>query len=131
MKTERVTLLTSPEFKAFLGAEAQREGVSVGELVRRRCEGRPSADETALAALTTELRAAVRDAKKSLGGALDEAHAILGTLQAGRSTRVTTHLSTGHTTHITTRLIAAEHEGKRAPVQRVRRCPICARPSSR
>ena len=106
MKTERVTLLTSPEFKAFLGAEAQREGVSVGELVRRRCEGRPSADETALAALTTELRAAVREAKKSLGGALDEAHAILGTLQAGR----TMHLSTDHTTHHTTRLIAAEPE---------------------
>ena len=106
MKTERVTLLTSPEFKAFLGAEAQREGVSVGELVRRRCEGRPSADEAALAALTAELRAAVREAKKSLGGALDEAHAILGTLQAGR----TTHLSTGHTAHHTTRLIAAEPE---------------------
>ena len=106
MKTERVTLLTSPEFKAFLGAEAKREGVSVGELVRRRCEGRPSADEAALVALTAELRVAVRDAKKSLGGALDEAHAILGTLQAGRSTRVNTHLTTDHTT----RLIAAEPE---------------------
>ena len=102
MKTERVTLLTSPEFKAFLGAEAQREGLSVGELVRRRCEGRPSADEAALAALTAELRAAVREAKKSLGGALGEANSILGTLQAGR----TAHLTTDHTT----RLIAAEPE---------------------
>jgi len=34
MKTERVTLLTSPEFKAFLRAEARREGVSVARLVR-------------------------------------------------------------------------------------------------
>jgi hypothetical protein len=36
MKTERVTLLTSPDFKAFLSAEARREGVSVAELVRTR-----------------------------------------------------------------------------------------------
>ena len=34
MKTERVTLLTSPDFKAFLNAEARLEGVSVAELVR-------------------------------------------------------------------------------------------------
>lgn len=38
MKTERVTLLVSPEFKRFLQEEAEREGVSLGELVRRRCE---------------------------------------------------------------------------------------------
>ena len=85
MKTERVTLLTSPEFKAFLGAEALREGVSVGELVRRRCEGRPSADEAALTGLTAELRTAVREAKKSLTSALEEAHSILGALQQGRA----------------------------------------------
>ena len=88
MKTERVTLLTSPEFKAFLGAEAQREGVSVGELVRRRCEGRPSADEAVLAGLTAELRAAVRETKKSVTGALAEAQAILSTLRDGHSTPV-------------------------------------------
>ena len=39
MKTERVTLLTSPEFKSFLTKEARSEGISVAELVRSRCEG--------------------------------------------------------------------------------------------
>ena len=49
MKTERVTLLTTPQFKAFLGVEAAREGVSVAELVRSRCERRPDAEEALLA----------------------------------------------------------------------------------
>jgi hypothetical protein len=35
MKTERVTLLTSPEFKAFLNAEARRERISVGRVTKR------------------------------------------------------------------------------------------------
>ena len=54
MKTERVTLLTTKEFKSFLRAEAQREGVSVGELVRVRCEQKQSPDEVVLAKLTAE-----------------------------------------------------------------------------
>jgi len=41
MKTARVTLLTSPDFKKFLNVEAQREGVSVAELIGSRCEQRP------------------------------------------------------------------------------------------
>ncbi len=85
MKTERVTLLTSPDFKAFLGAEAQREGISVAELVRTRCERRPTEEEAVLAALTAELQKAVADAKKSLRSGLDEAQAVLGELRASRS----------------------------------------------
>ncbi len=85
MKTERVTLLTSPDFKAFLGAEAQREGVSVAELVRTRCERRPTEEEAVLAALTAELQKAVADAKKSLRSGLNEAQAVLGELRAGRA----------------------------------------------
>ncbi len=88
MKTERVTLLTSPEFKTFLASEARREKVSVAELVRSRCEGRPSEDEAVLIALTTELRAAVSQAKQSLREGLAEADAVLAGLrskQAGAS----------------------------------------------
>jgi hypothetical protein len=81
MKTERVTLLTSPDFKAFLGAEAQREGVSVAELVRSRCERRPSEEEALLAGLTRELNKAVAEAKKSLKSGLDEAQAVLAELR--------------------------------------------------
>jgi hypothetical protein len=82
MKTERVTLLTSPEFKSFLAAEARREKVSVAELVRSRCEGRPSEDEAVLMALTAELRAAVSQAKHSLREGLAEADAVLAGLRA-------------------------------------------------
>jgi hypothetical protein len=85
MKTERVTLLTSPEFKAFLAAEARREKVSVAELVRSRCEGRPSEDEAVLIALTAELRTAVSQAKQSLREGLAEADTVLAGLRAART----------------------------------------------
>ena len=84
MNSQRVTFLATPEFKAFLVEEAKREGVSVGELVRRRCEQRPSDDEAALAALTIELRGAVGEAKKALKDGLDETHAVLRELAAAR-----------------------------------------------
>ena len=84
MKTERVTLLISPDFKAFLSAEALREGVSVAELVRSRCERRPSEEEVVLAALTCELNKAVREAKSALKGGLDEAQAVHAELRTKR-----------------------------------------------
>ena len=84
MKTSRLTLLTTPEFKAFLGVEAARGGVSVAELVRTRCEQRPTADEEALAALTQELRAAVQDAQASLSAGLAEAAFVLTELRDRR-----------------------------------------------
>ena len=85
VKTERVTLLTSPDFKAFLSVEAKREGVSVAELVRTRCERRPTEEEAILAALTGELNKAIGEAKKALKGGLDEAQAVLAELRAKRS----------------------------------------------
>jgi hypothetical protein len=84
MKTERVTLLTTKEFKSFLRAEAQREGVSVAELVRVRCEHKPHPDEVMLGRLTAELRKALRTAKSSLKEGLSEAQSILAELRAGR-----------------------------------------------
>jgi hypothetical protein len=85
MKTERVTLLTSPDFKAFLNAEARREGVSVAELVRTRCERRPTDEEAVLVELTGQLRKAVGEAKKSMKDGLNEAQAVLRELQAKRA----------------------------------------------
>ena len=84
MKTERVTLLTSPDFKAFLRVEAKREGVSVAELVRTRCERRLTEEEAILVALTGELNKAVGEAKKALKGGLDEAQAVLAEIRAKR-----------------------------------------------
>ncbi len=84
MKTERVTLLTSPDFKAFLNAEAHREGVSVAELVRTRCERRPSDEEAMLAELTRELQQSMVVAKRALKSGLDEAQAALNELSLQR-----------------------------------------------
>lgn len=96
MKTERVTLLTSPEFKAFLSAEAKRERVSVAELVRARCEQRPSEDEAVLLALTAELRSAVSQAKKALQEGLAEANAVLAELR-GKGKKVVKPTTRGKT----------------------------------
>jgi hypothetical protein len=84
MKTERVTLLTTKEFKSFLRAEAQREGVSVAELVRVRCEHKPHPDEAVLGRLTAALREALRKAKSSLKEGLSEAQSTLSELRSGR-----------------------------------------------
>ena len=85
MKTERVVLLTTPDFKSFLMREARREGVSVAELVRSRCEGRVLGDEAELIQLTAELRKATRRARASLRRSLTEAAGVLAELQRCRS----------------------------------------------
>ena len=87
MKTERVTLLTTPEFKAYLTAAARCEGVSVAELVRARCERRESPDEMALRALAKELSRSVAQAQVALRGGLDEANAVLMALREARQPR--------------------------------------------
>lgn len=72
MKTERVTLLTTPKFKAFLGSEAKREGISVAELVRNRFERQTSGDEAIIEALTAELAVRLKDARAALSEGLAE-----------------------------------------------------------
>ena len=76
-KTERITLLGSQEFKAFLARESRKEGISVSELVRRRCERAPTDDERALLALAGELRKATAEARLSLEEGLAAANAVL------------------------------------------------------
>lgn len=78
MKSERITFLGTREFKTFLSDEADKEGISVGELVRRRCIQAPSEDELVLAALASELTKAVAEAKQSLEEGLQAAHEVLG-----------------------------------------------------
>lgn len=93
MKTERVVLLTTPEFKKFLTREASKEGVSVAELVRSRCEERPRADEVELMQLSAELRTAVARARSALNSGLSEAQAALSELRHSRDS----HRSSGKT----------------------------------
>lgn len=69
MKTERVTLLVSPNDKRELQNLAEDRGITASELVRQAVQafGTSSIDETReLAALTAELRSAIPAMRKSL-----------------------------------------------------------------
>lgn len=81
IKSERITLLGSREFKTFLTREARKEGVSVSELVRRRCERAPTEDERVLLALADELRKATAEARAALNEGLAAAHDTLRALR--------------------------------------------------
>ena len=78
-KTERITFLSTPDFKAFLSEEAAKEGTSVAELIRHRCENKPanSEDEDLLLAMAKEVRNATARAKQSLEKGLADAEKVL------------------------------------------------------
>ena len=83
VKTERITILGSPDFKAFLMSEAEKEGVSVSQLVRSRCEKESAdADDELLLELVAEVRASTTTARKSLEKGLKEAESTLKELRA-------------------------------------------------
>lgn len=67
VKTERITILGTPDFKEFLMKEAKKEGVSLSMLVRRRCEQRSVNEEDQLLIdLLAELKGATKRAEESL-----------------------------------------------------------------
>jgi hypothetical protein len=87
MKTARVQVLTTPAFRDWLRKEAKSAGVSVAELVRSRCERRPSGEEQAVARLAADLRKEVRRAQASLNSGLAEANTLLKELKTERERR--------------------------------------------
>jgi hypothetical protein len=88
MKSERIVLLTTPEFKTYLSNEARREGTSVAELVRNRCQSpSASAEDQTLAALAGELRRSVAAARRSLREGLEAADSALAELRQARVPR--------------------------------------------
>ncbi len=80
-KSERITLLGSKAFKAFLAKESLKEGVSVSDLVRRRCERTPTEDERVLLALAEELRKSTAEARAALAEGLAAANEALQHIQ--------------------------------------------------
>ena len=84
-KTERITILTTPEFKARLEHEARLQKISVGKLIRDRFERDESVeedpDEAVLAALVAEVHEATLRAQRALDKGLDEAEATLQVLR--------------------------------------------------
>ncbi len=79
LKTERITILSTPDFKAFLAAEAKKENISMAELIRQRCRQKPTESENTvlLKALLDEVREATGRAKKSLEKGLADANSAL------------------------------------------------------
>ncbi len=84
VKTARITILGTPDFKAFLIQEAKKEGVSLSKLVRQRCEKKPvnSEDEELLAALVKEVGEAAARAKASLEKGLADAEQSLAEIRS-------------------------------------------------
>jgi hypothetical protein len=86
VKTERITILGTPRFKAFLNREAQKEGTSLSELVRQRCEDKPqNEDEELLAILVKEVGdalARVARAEVSLEKGLTDAERVLAEIRS-------------------------------------------------
>jgi hypothetical protein len=85
VKTERLVLLTTPQFKALVTRDAKREGVSVAEFVRRRVEPKATDEERLLQELTAQLQAAVEDTRRSVNDSVTEVQAVLRELRARRS----------------------------------------------
>ena len=82
VKTKRITILGTPEFKDFLTREAKQEGVSLSQLVRQRREKKPqNKDDELLAALIKEVGAATAKAKLSLEKGLADAEKVLAELR--------------------------------------------------
>ena len=81
VQTERITILGTPDFKAFLNREAKKENISLSELVRRRCQKKPDEDETLLAALVDEVKQATSKAKSSLEKGLTDVENVLTELR--------------------------------------------------
>ena len=84
VKTERITILASADFKEFLTAEAEQERISVSELVQRRCK-QPAAnedDEIMFAELVETLQQSVAEAEASLNQGIKDAEATLRELQS-------------------------------------------------
>jgi hypothetical protein len=88
MKTARLQALITPAFRDWLRKEARKAGISVGELVRMRCEGSSSDEEKALLELTAQLRKEVRRARASIRGGIAEADSVLKELRAKREQRL-------------------------------------------
>ena len=86
-KSERITILGTPEFKSWLTAEAANEGVSVSELVRRRVSGDASdlADAQLLGELIRTLGERTRAADAALDRGIARAESVLAELREARS----------------------------------------------
>ncbi|MHB1201701.1 MAG: hypothetical protein ACYCZC_00980 [Acidithiobacillus sp.] len=86
MKSARITFLGTQEFKVSIERQAAAQGISVGELVRRRFDRAQTEDEQVLAALAEELRRSVAEARAMLSDGLAEADLALAEFRSHKET---------------------------------------------
>ena len=85
-KTERITILGTPDFKKFLTREAKKEGISLSMLVRRRCEQQSANEEEQLLIdLLAELRTATKRAEESLDQGIESMQQTLAEIRARKA----------------------------------------------
>lgn len=87
MKTERLVLLVTPQFKAHMAQLSASHGVSVAEYMRSQFERQPNPEEAQLASVVHELHASVTAARKSLVEGLAEAESALLQVRTARAQR--------------------------------------------
>jgi hypothetical protein len=90
MKSQRLTLLISPEDKRNFKSLAEDRGLSTSELVRQavRAYGASSIDDTReLAALTADMRAALPSMRKSLRQANASVERTLASIASRKAAR--------------------------------------------
>ena len=86
MKTERMTILLTPQQKEAIRAKAKRFNLSAGEVVRRAVEGyQAHSDETLLTTLAEELERSAKEARAALKSALAETRETLDHIEKTRA----------------------------------------------
>ena len=83
-QTERITFLSTPDFKTWLSKEASQEGISISKLIRLRCKQKTNEEELLLLALINEVRLATRQARTSLNKGLNDAETVLTELRSAK-----------------------------------------------
>jgi hypothetical protein len=80
-QTARITFLSTPDFKSWLETEAGKEGISISELIRKRCMNKPDEDEALLLAMVDEVKKATAKAKASLNKGLKDVEDALSAMR--------------------------------------------------
>jgi len=83
VKTERITILGTPDFKQFLKNEAKKEGISLSSLVRRRCEQQTTVneEEQLIIELLSELKTATKMAEQSLDRGIESMRQVIAEIR--------------------------------------------------
>lgn len=87
MRTERLTILVSPEEKAAITARARELGLSVGETLRFafQAAGHTSADDAVLEAFVADIERTMEQTQARIDAALASTEAVLAELRSARA----------------------------------------------